>query len=274
MDDTLRKVQELELYIAKEVKRICEKHNIPYFILAGTLLGAVRHGGFIPWDDDIDIGMLREDYNRFLEACQTDLKEAFFLQTWDTDPEFPFSYAKVRLKGTHFVEKFSEGTKAQNGIFVDIFPYDHAPDSPEDAKKHAQQYFLCKRILWIKKGFGKNICHESAKQAIKYYLCRAAVFFIPYVAVKNYFQQLQQKYNSAMTQGVVTDGAYAYRKETIKKEWVERLEEIEFEDERFLTFKDWHAYLQHLYGDYMVPPPVEQRYGHQLLQVDFGDFES
>ena len=86
-EEQLDKIHFLELKIAKEIKRICDKNNIKYFLTAGTLLGAVRHGGFIPWDDDMDIGMLRMDYEKFINACQKDLGKEFFLQTWDTDPE-------------------------------------------------------------------------------------------------------------------------------------------------------------------------------------------
>ena len=91
----LSKIHSLQIKIALEIKRICEKNGLPYFIIAGTLLGAVRHGGFIPWDDDMDFGLLREDYEKFIEACKTDLSDEFFLHTWDTDPEYPFSYAKI-----------------------------------------------------------------------------------------------------------------------------------------------------------------------------------
>ncbi|MDE5990369.1 MAG: LicD family protein, partial [Clostridia bacterium] len=87
--DVLRKVQLLQLKIAKEIKRICDKNNIDYILDSGTLLGAVRHKGFIPWDDDMDIAMTREEYNRFIDVAKIELGEEYFFQTWDTDNNYP-----------------------------------------------------------------------------------------------------------------------------------------------------------------------------------------
>ena len=265
----LEKVHGLELMIATEVKRICEKNDIKYFLTAGTALGAVRHGGFIPWDDDMDIGMLRSDYNRFIDACKTDLKEEFYLQTWDTDPQYPFSYAKVRLNGTHFVEGFSEKAEMNNGLFIDIFPFDNVPDNPKDRKKQALIYFICKRMLWIKKGMGHSI-KNSKTGVLKYYAF--LVFSAPfsYKSVKKYYSKVLQKYNNQKTDKIVTDGSYSYNKESIPRKWAENLAPINFETETFSTYKNVKEYLEYFYGDYMKLPPIEKRNGHAMLNVDFG----
>ncbi|MGN0383492.1 MAG: phosphorylcholine transferase LicD [Eubacterium sp.] len=265
----LQLIHKLELKIAVEIKRICEKNNINYFITGGTLLGAVRHGGFIPWDDDMDMGMLRYDYDRFLKACETDLGDEFFLQTWDTDENYPFSFAKIKLNGTIFLEKFSEGVDMHKGIFVDIFPYDSVPNDAKARKKQKQTYFICKRILWIKKGLGK-IMKETPKQALKYYTFLIFSKFFDYESVKADYYKAQIKYNNEITTHIVTDGSYDYDKEALKREWIENLAPINFEGEEFMAVKAVDEYLTHLYGDYMQLPPVEERDRHLLIGVDFG----
>lgn len=270
----LNELHRLELTIALEIKRICEKYQIPYFLTAGTLLGAVRHGGFIPWDDDMDIGMLREDYERFLEVCKTDLGNEFFLQTWDTDPEYPLSYAKVRLNNTTVVERFSEGNKSNhNGVFVDIFPFDNVPNGKIKRKIQGLKYFLCKRMLWVKRGMGTDMKQGTYQKKFKYYAFYALSLIFSYDKVKKYFRKNLVRYNSELTEDVVADGAYGYKKEILKREWVTNLAPINFEGEQFLSIKDAHTYLSYFYGDYMQLPPEDKRGGHNIIRVDFGPYE-
>lgn len=273
-NEQLKKIHELELKIALEIKRICDKHGIRYFLTAGSLLGAVRHGGFIPWDDDMDIGMLREDYERFISVCESELDRRFFLQTWDTDPDYPFSFAKIRLQGTHLVESFSENCRScNNGLFVDVFPFDNVPDSPGLQKKQELRYFICKRLLWIKKGMGTNMKQGSLLQSVRYYIFWLFAHFFRYESIKRYYAQVQIKYNGRRTRKVVADGAYNYRKEAIERKWAENLEPVRFESEEFLTYRDREAYLTYFYGDYMKLPPEDERGGHLPVRVDFGEYQ-
>ena len=125
-NEDLRKVQLVQLEIAKEVKRVCDDNNIKYFLTAGTLLGAVRHRGFIPWDDDLDIGMLRKDYDEFCKIAPKHLNSKYCFQTWDT-PLYPFPFGKVRKNGTIFIES-KANTSMDVGIYVDILVYNDASE--------------------------------------------------------------------------------------------------------------------------------------------------
>ena len=128
--ENLRQAQKVMLYIMKKIHEVCVKHNIRYWLDYGTLLGAVRHDGFIPWDDDMDISMLREDYEKFNAIAQQELGEEFFWQTKETEPDFCFEMGKVRLNGTVWQEKnWEKSSITHQGLFVDIFPIDPFPES-------------------------------------------------------------------------------------------------------------------------------------------------
>lgn len=132
----LRELQLTEAEMLSQIKRICEKYGLTYYLVYGTLLGAVRHQGFIPWDDDIDIGMLREDYEKFLKIAPQCLKKGYTLQHFSTDKNTPTYFAKIRKDGTQFVEYSNKSLDIHHGIFVDIFPYDKVPNEKGKQKKH------------------------------------------------------------------------------------------------------------------------------------------
>ena len=128
-NNNLRTLQLIELKILLEIKRVCETNNIKYFLIGGTLLGAVRHNGFIPWDDDIDIGMMRDEYKRFLEVFPLSKGDEYTLETTETDSGHAYLYGKVRLSGTTFQEERNKNVLENQGIWVDVFPFDNIPNS-------------------------------------------------------------------------------------------------------------------------------------------------
>ena len=126
---TLKKLQENQLEILNEIERICKKNNINFFLVGGTLLGAVRHKGYIPWDDDLDIGMMREDFIKFRNIVANDLDNKYFFDFYDTDKDYYLPFAKVRKNNTTFNEEISKDYDNHKGIFVDIFPFEYSDDN-------------------------------------------------------------------------------------------------------------------------------------------------
>lgn len=270
--DYLPKLHNCQLIIAREIKRLCDKHNIKYFIIAGTLLGAVRHGGFIPWDDDMDIGMLREDYEKFLKVAKTELGGDFFLQTPETDKNYGLPFAKILLNGTVLVEA-TAGSDAKKGIFVDVFPFDSVPESDDGKENHNKKTYFYKRLLLAKLNY--NVCakNDYVKRAVYFALKVMSAFYSHDKLVKKLESEIT-RYNNSKTEDIVNiGGAYGYKKETIKADWVRDTVEIPFEDMTISAPVDYIKYLETFYGDYMTPPPEDKRYNrHSVTELDFGKY--
>ncbi len=270
MDILMERVHKVQLEMALEVKRICEKHQINYSLIAGTLLGAVRHKGFIPWDDDLDIGMLRKDYDKFVAVAKTELKDEYFLQTWETDPGFALPIAKLRKNGTRFIEHNSSKSDLHNGVYIDIFPFDNVPSSISRQKHQNRATYILKRILLIKLKY--EVWEENEK--LKKFIYKAVNLITKLLTigqVKKMLYKQQIKYNSHDSEYVVTfGGAYGYWKESIKKSWMTNLTSIQFEKHELSCFKAYKDYLTYFYGDYMTPPPENKRKGrHKIIRIEF-----
>lgn len=270
MQELLNDIHNIQLEMALEVKRICDKYNIKYSIIAGTLLGAVRHKGFIPWDDDLDIGMLREEYDRFIEVCKKELDDKYFLQTWDTDKDFPLPIAKLRKNGTRYVEKNSSKSNHHKGIYIDIFPFDNVPESTIKRKVQNIVTYILKRMLLIKKNYILWEDNEKLKRII-YKIVFIVSSLFPGYLIKDTLYRVMTMYNDRKTNKVVTfGGAYGYNKETINREWLENNKPIIFENVEFSAPCDYEGYLTYFYGDYMSPPPENKRYNrHNIIEVRF-----
>lgn len=272
-DEDLRKLQKLQLHILLEVDRICKKHNIPYFLVGGTLIGAVRHQGFIPWDDDIDIGMLRENYEKFIQVCSTDLSSAFFLQTKESDSYCALPWAKLQLRGTKKVDESVAFTSTHLGIDIDIFPYDNIPRNSLLQCIHSNICWMLRGVYGFKCGYVILNRENSLKKKIGGWICHGISALIPKKAVSKIMDWHFQYYNKINT-GLVMNlsSAYDYKRERVSCDVVQNLIYLKFEGYDFPVPKEYHAYLTQVFGDYMILPPEEKRIQHAVIELDFGKY--
>ena len=262
-ENVLKKLQKTELEILLEVDRICKDNNITYQLHAGTLLGAVRHKGFIPWDDDIDILMPIKDYNKFCKVCRSNLNEDYFLQTILTD-KFNHFFAKVRKNGTQMVEEGLCNLKSQ-GIWIDIFPLVKVDKSTSWLSKHNKRLHSLRRFL--KK---VNSTAPLKQLTIDKKLLRLMPKRLIH-AVAGIYSRLLFHNNKRYDACCCLDGGDCFQSR-FPSDLFDETCEVEFEGHLFPAPKQYDKYLTMAYGDYMTPPPPEKRNGgcHTVIHIDFG----
>lgn len=195
-----------ELYeILGEIAQVCRKHHIPYFIIGGTAIGALYDQAILPWDDDVDIGMTRKDYNRFLEIASQELSSSFFLSWIETDPHSPYYFAKVKKNNTLFVEEMFKNVPMHPGIFVDIFPFDRIPDNKllQRIQHETAKFLFCclmGKEKWLWKHFGKcEIANPTNRGVIPCFLNRTVDSLLSKKAIYRLLVFTQSCFNSWKT---------------------------------------------------------------------------
>ena len=268
--EELKRLQQIGLEMLIEVDRICRKHNIIYELDGGTLLGAVRHKGFIPWDDDVDIRMLRDDYDRFCEVCKTELDTSrFFLQNYNTDPNYRWGYGKIIRKDTEFRRYGQDMLKMKRGVFLDIFNCDNMPRTGIKKTWYNLRCFIYRKIGYAPIG-------AAAEKNLFYRLLYIILRNLPINIIRDGFDRLAYEYNDKKTYYVRTPGWYYSQEDHgYLRRWMDDVIELEFEGHMFLAPKDYDGYLTQLYGwDYMTPPPKEKQIPLNFASyMDLGTFE-
>ena len=252
--NVLRRLQIIQLEMLIEVDRICKKCGIHYNIIAGTLLGAIRHGGYIPWDDDADVIMLRREYMKFRKACNKELdRTRFFLQDYQSDPEYRWGYAKLRRNNTKFVRQGQEGLKHQS-VFMDILVADNVPDGYAARRLH---HFLC---FLIRKALYSEVGKHLEKNIFLKYIYRI-LSRIPRNWIFRVRNRLAARTNRRRTE-LISHYTLEYPKHCrygLPRECFDEMIEMEFEGKIFYGFRNYHRYLSMYYGDYMTLPPKEKQ---------------
>ncbi len=273
--DTIQKVQAVEHEIMQQIAAICRRHGLCYFAIGGTALGAVRHQGFIPWDDDIDIGMPRKDYEAFLRIAARELPDNYYIQHFSTEAASPFYFTKVRKKNTLFVEYYLKDAPIRQGIFVDIFPFDNVPEGKLRKKLHfrlcrtAYQLYLCKSLTTVcSSRFQRKGNYKSAARKVAHFL----LLPVPKKWLFRLLDRSIQKYNGRPA----TEISHIVRRRLrVKLEDLHPVRELPFGDYEMPVPNNYDAYLRAQFGSYDTLPPTDKRYGHLPYLVEFdskGDY--
>ncbi|RSX55925.1 licD family protein [Bifidobacterium dolichotidis] len=269
-NDDLRIIHELQLQMAVEVRRICEKYGIRYTLCGGSLIGAVRHQGFIPWDDDMDIAMLAKDYERFLEIAPQELDQKFAIINYENSPEMVFVNTRVICRNTVIKNNAGARATAPHEVFIDIFPFDNMPDSKIKCFVHKAIEVIGRRIVYLKTGYPLNV--SLYKRII---ICLLSIFVPNERCAKKLYRWNQHRFDQNNSKSVVNlCGTYGYRKETVPRRWFSQFVPVQFEGETFSAIAEYDAWLKQVYGDYMALPPENQRvHSHfQPVEIDLTAF--
>lgn len=261
-EEELKQVQAIQRELIGEVKRICQKCDIHFNMVGGTMLGAIRHKGHIPWDDDADIGFLRTEYEKFRKACKTELNhEKYYMQDLRDTEGYRWGYGKFRRKNTVFTRLGQEFMPYEQGIFIDLMPFDNVPDGWLARRIHFFRCFLFRKLLWsevgsrVERNPGIRCIYQIAKQ-------------IPIEMIVKHYQKfidIGQKKKTKLVR-ILTfptpKGVYGY-----ERKWYTQLKAYRFADINLPGAKDYDGYLKVKYGKYMELPPTDKRKAHPVSEL-------
>ena len=258
----MNELQKKEFDILLKFDEVCKKLGIKYFLVCGTALGAVKYGGFIPWDDDIDVGLFRPDYEKFLSESQGLLPENIFVQNYRTDVNYPALYCKLRDSNTTYIEKTVKHLDMNHGIYIDVFPLDGYPKNK-----------LFQKLLEIKKKIYKLLLASAFRGE---YSSKAKVFF----AVERFFgfhkrtakianklDNLISQYDCNNSDLICNHGNWQGKKEYAPKKQYGNGTKAIFENLEVLVPEMYDEYLSQKYGDWKSDLKEEQKIGHHFYCI-------
>lgn len=263
LQEQLKQLHKIELKALIKFDKICQNHHITYTLAGGTLLGAIRHKGFIPWDDDVDVMLLRSEFEKLRKIDTQEWGEDYFYQSYKTDHHYMYTYDKLRVNGTYFGEEALENTGIKNnGVFIDIFPADEVPLG----KKGELQILKFKilRLIFMAKYININHRHGIEKKTAKV----LRVLFKNISLDKLYHENdaLIQKYDGIGTNLYRTFDSFGVKKETYEKRYLIEVKETNFEGYPLKISKYYNEILSEYYGNYMkLPSKSEQVNKHEVV---------
>ena len=269
-ENTLFKIKKLQIEIMDNIHSLCVKNDISYYMVGGTLIGALRHKGFIPWDVDIDIAMPRYCYEKFKSICSTQLDSKYVYLDYKNTKGFNKPHSIVRLKNSHLHIAGDESNKYDYGVFVDVFPLDNVPNDLTLLKKHKRKISRLKRLLIVKTSYWrpKNIFKRFVKTIVKIILAPLSLTYVQEKLEKEFV-----RFNQHETEMMANfAGKYSYEKESHPKDVFGKPVLLPFEDRLFFGPEKADEYLKKVYGDYMWLPSKDEQesllhyYDHLIVE--------
>ncbi|AIZ80231.1 LicD family protein [Actinobacillus equuli] len=273
--ETIKLIQYKELNILREFIRICEKYNLTYYVLGGTLLGAVRHKGFIPWDDDIDIGMPRKDYNKLMELKPSEFNSPYKLVNERNTPNFTKAFMNLQDSSTKILMKYSN-IPHEESLWIDIFPIDGLPKNPIKKWLHEKNYLFSRMLVQLSQ-FNKIVNqNKSDRPFIEKLIIKLASILnteklLRYETCQKYYVSVISKYDMSEYYAGNYTGAYKL-KELVPADYFGHGVLLPFETIQVKVPSKYKEYLEAIYGrNYMQLPPENSRVPHQYDVISLGD---
>lgn len=267
-DKELKQLHECMLEILDDFVDICEENGLKYYLSGGTLLGAVRHGGFIPWDDDLDVVMPRTDYEKFCNIVSTRDKTNFYFQCNDNDPGYWALYGKYKKAGTEINESSIQHLNVDKGIFIDVFPLDDT-----NLKNTKAVYRASKRVKFLSKCIETKVGIGSTykrwdKRIVRFLLKPFTIKLLTHIRHRIVIRE-----NNPDNRYYINYGTYySTEKAIFPQEYYGEGLMVQFEKRQCRVPIEWDLILTKVYGDYMTPPPEEKRkMTHNPVYIDFGE---
>lgn len=271
--EVLRKLQLCELEILQDFIKICEENNINYFALAGTAIGTLRHGGFIPWDDDIDLGLLYDDYVKVLEIFKRDYSDKYTVVCAEEYKSFPLMNTHIVLNGSRFVERCNKHLDHPQGIFLDLFPFYNVPEDPKKHKKQAKTAWFWGKVLILRYMPFPNIPYKGVKGKIVHMATAVCSLLLKVIFSRKFLYNKIMK--ECMRYQNEDTGKYEFffdpvnGKSIYTKEDLFPLKKLSFEGVMVSFPNKVEERLYARYGDFMQVPPPEKRTNHRPLILEF-----
>lgn len=273
-DEELQRLHSILYELLGEIKRVCGVLDIPYFIIGGSAMGAFFEESILPWDDDVDVGLTRENYERFMREAPALLREDYFLQNIHTDPHTPYFFSKMMKRGTLFVEEDFAFIPCQKGVFVDIFPLDRASDRKveERIQRTTGQFLMC--ALMAKEGWRWKHCgtplikHPSDRGFLPCLLTRVCCALFSKRTIYRMLRWVQTWFNKRNTRYW---NLVLLPRDHISVESMSRLQEVTFGPLRVTAPSDLETYLRHHYPNLRRHIPKEEQRNHHPMRLDLGE---